>query len=314
MDHVIRSENGLKVRISDHGAELLSIHYGDTEYLWQGDPTYWKGHAPVLFPFVGRLYNGKYRLGDKVYDLRIHGFAPVSDFEASQEKDKAVFTLKDNEETLKSYPFHFVFQVIYAVSGQTLSVTYHVENKSDTMMPFGIGGHPGFNVPLRSDAAGKARDVAGKDTSAARTAEDGLQRDFTDYYLEFDGKSEPDRVIMTDQVLVSGKTEPYPLEDGRILRLRHDLFDNDAVVLENMPGSVTLKSDKDSRSVTVSFPDMRNVGFWHRNRSDAPYVAIEPWYSLPGRQDIIEDLRFRRDLVRLQPGESWETEMTITVR
>lgn len=290
MNYEIVSESGLRVSASDHGAELQSIHLGDTEYLWQGDPTYWKGRSPILFPYVGRFFDGKYRLGDKEYDLKIHGFANVSDYKAEKEDSRVTFTLTDSEETLKHYPFHFVFKVIYTVAGQTLSIRFHVENRSQEMMPFGAGGHPAFNVPLK----------------------EGL--DFTDYYLEFGGRCQPDRIIMTDSVLVSGKEEPYPLEDGRILRLHHDLFDNDAVVLENMADSVTLKTDKDDRSVTVTYPDMRNIGFWHRNKSDAPYVAIEPWYSLPSRQDVVEDLRYKKDLVRLPKGETWETEWTVTVR
>lgn len=291
MDYEIRSGSGLTVSTSTHGAELQSIRQNGTEYLWQGDPKYWKGRSPILFPYVGRFFEGKYRLGEKVYDLKIHGFASVSDFEAEKTAaDSVTYTLKDSEETRQHYPFGFVFKVIYTVSGQRLSIRFHVENKSDETMPFGLGGHPAFNVPLK----------------------EGL--DFTDYYLEFGDRCQPDQVIMSDSVLVTGREDPYPLEDGKILRLHHDLFDHDAVVLQNMADTVTLKTDKDGRSVTVSYPDMRNIGFWHRNQSDAPYVAIEPWYSLPSRQDVVEDLRFKRDLVRLKAGDTFETEWSVTVR
>ena len=51
----------LTVTLTDLGAELLSIKCaGDCEYLWQGDPAYWTGHAPLMFPICGRLINGNY--------------------------------------------------------------------------------------------------------------------------------------------------------------------------------------------------------------------------------------------------------------
>ena len=41
------------------GAELSSLKDAEgTEYLWQGNPDYWSGQAPVLFPIVGCLRNG----------------------------------------------------------------------------------------------------------------------------------------------------------------------------------------------------------------------------------------------------------------
>ena len=63
MNYTIESREGLKVTVSDLGAEMTGIHLGETEYLWQADPAYWNEHAPVLFPYVGRLTGGKYRIG-----------------------------------------------------------------------------------------------------------------------------------------------------------------------------------------------------------------------------------------------------------
>ena len=60
--------------------------------------------------------------------------------------------LKSTIVTLVRYPFDFTLRVIYALNGNKVEIVYQVENRSDRHMPFGIGGHPGFNVPL---AAGK---------------------------------------------------------------------------------------------------------------------------------------------------------------
>ena len=51
-----RIENGHFIaEIKSLGAQLCRIYSKDNgiEYLWNGDETYWKKHAPVLFPFVG---------------------------------------------------------------------------------------------------------------------------------------------------------------------------------------------------------------------------------------------------------------------
>ena len=72
----------LKVAIDDHGAELVSIYdkEKDREVIWQGDPRFWGRHAPVLFPNVGKHYGNHYRIGDKEYASKQHGFARDTDF------------------------------------------------------------------------------------------------------------------------------------------------------------------------------------------------------------------------------------------
>ena len=156
-------------------------------------------------------------------------------------------------------------------------------------MPFGIGGHPGFRVPLTHGES------------------------FEDYFLEFSQSCVPDRVGFTPQVYLSGQDMPYPLKEGRILPLAHDLFDQDAIILKNMAREVTLRSRVTGRGVRVSYPDMPYLGIWHWPKTDAPYVCIEPWSSLPARQDVVEELSCKSDLIRLAPGKTYETAWSITV-
>ncbi|MBQ8995295.1 MAG: aldose 1-epimerase family protein, partial [Oscillospiraceae bacterium] len=140
----------LTVSVSSFGAELQSIRSGSNrEYLWQGDLSIWSGRAPNLFPFVARLRDGVYRMDDKEYSMKIHGFAKYLEFECvKEEKDALVFELTSNEETLAQYPRDFRFQIGYSLNANGLSVTYTVVNLDKRTMFFGIGGHPGFNVPM----------------------------------------------------------------------------------------------------------------------------------------------------------------------
>lgn len=280
----------LNVGIDTLGAQLMSIRSADgTEYLWQGNPEYWSDRALNLFPYIGRLTDGKCRVHGKEYPMVIHGFAKSSVFDVlEQSSDAVTMELRSSPETLSCYPYEFSFRIRYALEGSTLSVCFAVENRSEEQMPFAVGGHPGFNVPLCEGER------------------------FEDYSLVFSEPCEPERIGFTPEVYLNGINEAFPLEDGCRLRLRHGLFDDDAIILSNMCTSVTL-SGPSGRGVSVSYPDMRYLGFWHWPHKDAPYVCIEPWSSLPSRAGTVEELTSKSDLLRLKPGGVYENCWTISV-
>ena len=92
----------LEVAASDLGAELMSIRSaGGREYLWQGDPAYWKGRSPTIFPYVARLNKGTYLLEGREYHLPIHGFARTSVFALeARTEDSMTFLLESTPELL----------------------------------------------------------------------------------------------------------------------------------------------------------------------------------------------------------------------
>ena len=289
MLHTIQNAH-LTVAANETGAQLWSIT--DTQgaqYLWQGDPAYWSDRALTIFPYVARLWEGKYEMVGQVYEMPIHGFAPGSRFTVTENTgERMVFTLCDNEETYAQYPRRFAFRVIYALEGSALHVTYEVENRDARMMYFGLGGHPGFNVPLDAD------------------------KRFEDYHLRFAAPCKPKRVGFSEDCFVTGEETPFPLTDGCTLPLRHALFDEDAIVLRGMTREVTLESGG-GRSVTVSFPDMPYLGVWHWPKTDAPYVCIEPWSSLPARRGEIACLERQADLIHLEAGGTYRSRFTIRI-
>ena len=258
MLHAIANDR-LTVAVDDLGAQLWSIRSADgAEYLWQGDPTYWSDRALTIFPYVARLWQGCYEMDGETHALPIHGFAPTSRFALTEKTDACmVLSLTSNEETYAQYPRRFVFRVTYALEGNALNVMYEVENRDGRAMHFGLGGHPGFNVPL----------------------EPGHR--FEDYRLRFGQACSPVRVGFTEDCFVSGADTPFPLEDGTLLPLRHALFDDDAIVLRDMARSVTLEAPGGGRSVMVSSPDMPYLGIWHWPGKPASYVCIEPCARCP---------------------------------
>lgn len=71
----------LSVQVDPLGAELRSLQdKAGVEYLWQRDPALWARSAPLLFPWVGRLYHGRYQVNGRTYALPLHGFAKESMF------------------------------------------------------------------------------------------------------------------------------------------------------------------------------------------------------------------------------------------
>lgn len=279
----------LSAEVSLLGAELMSLKTADgTEYLWQGDPKYWAGRAPIMFPWTGRLLGGQHRHQGKLYEMGIHGFARKQNFVCTAQSETAVtLTLEANEETLAQYPFRFRFSVTYALEGSRVNITFQVENLGSETMHFAWGGHPGFNVPLTEGET------------------------MADYEVEFAQVCRPDRVLFSStNVLVDG-FKPFPLEEGKKLQLSHDLFDEDAIFLAHAAKEVTMRSRKSGRAVTLAYPDMAYLGLWHAPKTDAPYVCIEPWSSLPGREGVVEDFSCRSDLLHAAPGETRQTTWTI---
>lgn len=279
----------LTTQVDTLGAQLLSLRRAGVEYLWQGDPAYWPDRAPILFPFIGRLWDNTCLCRSKPYPMQIHGFAAQSEFVPAEQTDSyLLLRLTHSDATLAQYPFPFELEIGYRLTGCTLETTFRVRNPGQEVMPFGIGGHPGFRVPW-----GEGR--------------------FEDCYLEFSCPCRPDRVGFTPAVFLSGQDTPYPLEDHRRLWLRHSLFDEDAVILKNMCREVTLRSTASANFITLSYPQMPYLGIWHWPKTDAPYVCIEPWSSLPGRHAVAEELTCKSDLIHLPPGKTYENIWTVTI-
>ena len=285
--HTIKNSH-LTVTAAEAGAELQSILGADgTEYLWQGDPKYWSDRALNIFPYVARLTQGSYYLDGKLHRMQIHGIAPYRDFRlVSNDGTRMVLELVSDADTLAQYPREFAFRVIYSLEESTLTVTYEVENRDEKTMYFGLGGHPGFNVPLGSGR-------------------------YEDYRLRFGKPCQPRRVGFNADCFVTGELEDFSLEDGQILPLRHDLFDDDAIVLQDMDRQVTLEGE--GRSVTVTFPQMAYLGLWHWPRTDAPYICIEPWCSLPSMAGRVAVFEEQKDLTALEPGAVYENQWTIRI-
>lgn len=292
MIYILENEN-LRVKVSSLGAEMQSIRRIEdgTEYLWQGDSQYWGRRASNLFPVCGRLWENKYIYRGETYEMGSHGFARGKEWEVIHQTGNALtLQLIPDEETLAAYPFRFNLQMTYTLTDDSLAVTTIVHNEDDKTMPFSVGGHPGFNVPLTEGTV------------------------YEDYKLVFDAPCQPLKFMCDANCFYLDKMTLFPLEDNQVLPLQHSLFDDDAIFLEKATRGVTLCSDKSEHSVHIAFPDSPYLGIWHTPKSDAPFVCLEPWVQSPSRAGEVSNIESKAGMVSLAPGEVYRNTYTITCK
>lgn len=292
MQYTLQNET-LAVTVSSLGGELMSVKAQDgTEFIWQGDARYWKKRAPHLFPFVGRLTNGSYWLDGKRYQMDTHGFFRWTEMQLVECKQQSclVLQMQSSEETRKQYPRDWVCRLTHSLEENCLHILFEVENTDSRDMYFGYGGHPGFCVPLGEGC-------------------------FEEYRLQFAQRAKPIRIGMSESCFVQGADEPFVLDDDFKCALTHTLFNRDAVVLRDMGNRLLLSGEQTVHQVLVQWSEkMRYLGIWHPPGTDAPFVCIEPWTSLPSRQDVEETLEEKADMIRLAPGECYQNEWSVTFR
>jgi len=255
----------LTVQFKTFGGALSSIKDRDgIEYLWQGDATYWSGQAPVLFPICGSLredtafYSHEDGTETKGTIPR-HGLVRKKEFElVDQTENSVTFAIEDDENTYQNYPYHFRLEITYLVTGKTFRTQYKIFNKeTNKVMPFFIGGHPGFNCPLLDSET------------------------YEDYYLEFEKEetcSVP-RPFPETGMLDFQDRSPW-LDSQKEVDLSYDLFSVDAVTLDELQSrTISLRSRKHEKGLKVHFQEFSNLIIWS-TLNKGPFIAFEPWSGL----------------------------------
>ena len=284
------SNEKITIQVDSLGAELKSLKRvaDGREYMWHADPAYWKRTSPVLFPFVGGLKGGSYRVEGREYSMGQHGFARDMEFQLkSQVAAEIWFRLESNEETLAKYPYPFVLEIGYELSGYTVVVKWRVKNPAQETMYFSIGGHPAFLCPIDPD------------------------RKQTEYQLLFDVKDQVESSCI-ENGLVNGQSSIYVLRDGRLPVTEH-LFDGDALVIENHQAHSVALAEADGKAyLTVDF-EAPLFGVWSPPGKAAPFICIEPWYGRCDSTDFGGELKEREWEQELLAGAEFAAEYRITI-
>lgn len=280
----------LRVSVKPEGAELTSIFdkANNLERLWQADPAVWNRHAPILFPFVGRLRNNTYQYRGTSYSLPQHGFARDCTFQLKrQSPTKVSYELSDTPETRSNYPFAFTLQLDYTLQGNQVRVAHTVSNPGADTLYFSIGGHPAFRTPLLEGEA------------------------FSDYYVEFEQKESCARWYANEQGLISRFKENY-LGDSVVVPYTLDCFAEDALIFKH-PRSrkVSIKSAKNRHAVTLDFDSWPYLGIWSKP-GGAPFVCLEPWFGIADAADHDGELTRKEGIMHLESGLNFCCEYALT--
>lgn len=281
----------IAIQIDTLGAEIKSLKNcnTDAEYMWSGDAAYWGRVSPVLFPFVGGVFQKEYRTKGKTYSMSQHGFARDMEFELlTKESEFIEFQLKSTPETLEKYPYEFVLKIGYQLVENTVKVIWKVENPAAEEMYFAIGGHPGFRCPLNE------------------------KEKPTDCSIRFDAGEKLVCTEINERGMAIEQKTTYALADG-MLPITKTLFDKDALVVEHEQAKTVSLCDASGKPYLTVRMEAPLFGIWSPPKMDAPFVCIEPWYGrcdCDGYQGELKDREWENTLA---PGNVWSASYEIVV-
>jgi len=283
--------SSIKITASTHGGEIHSITSKNdgTDYLWDGNPEYWKYHAPILFPIVGKVVDSKYRVDGKTYELPQHGLARTSEFKLiSKTEYEITFELNYSEESLRVYPYKFSLRSTYRLEGKTVNVTYSVKNVDDKTIYFSIGTHPAFICPINQNES------------------------LEDCYLEFSEEEISNRKVLTTEGYLSHDESEF-LNSTDIIPLSKELFKDDALVFDNLKSDkITIKSRNSSKALTVDFNGFPYMGIW-APKDGAPFVCIEPWFGHADYNDFDGEFGEKEGIISLELEKEFSCTYKVTV-
>ncbi len=265
-------------KISSLGAHLLSLTDNcGKERMWCADERYWGKCAPWLFPICGRLLDSRYTYGGKEYELETHGFAKSMEWQLEEAEEAYLkLSLKEDEESMKKYPFPFYLCAEFWVKDNELTAKVTVKNTGDTVMPYMFGWHPGFALFGDKNA---------------------------ESYIELPEVGELKIHKLKDGKFPKKAGIAYCTANGKI-RIDNDEMEKEGtLVLSGAGCRAVLKNDGYNVAARMSWSDnLPNLCIWKVPEEGAKYICIEPWSDMPNDGECAEIFE-SRDMSRLPIGQ-----------
>lgn len=284
MNHILENEH-LSVTIASTGAEVVSIKdkLSGKELWWNGDPAFWAGHSPILFPACGGLWNGEYKYRGQTYRMPKHGFVRKAEFSPVAESGQGSlsFRLHDTEQTREHYPFAFILTITYTLKGRTLACNATVGNPSaDEVLHYQIGGHPAVALPDYD----KDAELAG--------------------YLRFETDGVPSVVRAGEQGCFGGDRFRVSRTPDGLVPISMDTFKDEALIFDKhqVKDVSVLRTDRKTEVCRIRH-GAPVVLVWQMTGILCPYVCVEPWFGMPDRIGYSVDLDIRPYSQHAMPGE-----------
>lgn len=288
------SNGGLRAEVDSRGGELVSLKDAcGTEYIWGGDPAFWDGKNPVLFPNVGILKDGRAVMKGETYQIPQHGFARDQEFSVlEQGADYIVLELRENQAALARYPYSFSLQARHQLKEDGFSTRLRVKNPGTEPMPFCIGTHTGFNCPLRPGER------------------------FGEYEIVFDQPEDLDTLLLTPDGRISHRERERLGANQDRFALDHALFARlDTVMLDRLHSTgVSLLHRDTGRGLRMEFGGFPMLAIWTEGKKKAPFVCLEAWQGCAAMDNDTGLFTDKPYCVVLEPGAAREWEYTVTLR
>lgn len=255
---------------SEIGAELKSFKCDGKEQIWYGDPQFWTGSSPVLFPICSGLKDDEFIYEGKTYTMQKHGFARRAKFDVEKvDSNTVTFLLSSDNCPQDNYPFKYEFRIIYTLVGKKLNVEYNIRNLTDGDMYFSVGAHEAYNCPEGID----------------------------NYEIIFDQKENLDAYQLVGPLL-SNETINYG-KDTDTLQLDHSLFSNDCLIFKNLNSrGAILRNKTTGQQVKAQFEGFPYLLIW--TAPNAPFICIEPWCGITDSTETCKQLIQKEGIEKIE--------------
>lgn len=292
-DKTLRLENHfIKIEVSPTGAELQSLYSKVTEmeYLWQPGGDIWPHHSMLLFPNPGRINGDRTIIGGKVYPASMHGFVNDMEFEVLEaDGEHILLQIGATEETRKSFPYEFRFQVEFSLKGEVVVQKFRVVNDDNKIIYFSFGAHPGFYCPI-------ALDECGDDYS--------LVFDSPQYINQFELEEGTRLLTGNKMTWLQGETEK---------NLSDHYFDDGPQLLEGVQADfITLKSKRSGHFVELGIKDFPYMCLWGVGERMS-IMCIEPWCGTSDLADTDHVWETKLGIETVDVGAVFERTLTFRV-
>ena len=289
METVTIENEILRVEARLRGATLCSVvdKRNGEQLLYTGsDPRAWEESDVSIFPFVGRLQEGKYTVDGQEYRMGIHGIVNALRFSARQSSAEEVeLSVTDDGETRRQYPFRFRYAVRYRLDGDRLTTTLTAENTDTRPLPCMLGGHQAY----RLDAIERADET---DTSMNS--------------IVFAHKTYA-RVTLDEAGCFVAGSEPFvvdaPIPLGKETFRRYP-----TLMLKNVSGRVEVR--RPTRTLVYDLGEVPVLALWSHDKFGA-YVCVEPWFGQPDTVEPNPELSQKEGIRILKPQENFSYSYSI---
>ena len=158
LDVLTDDEAGVRLTISRHGAELVSLARRNASSEWigflyrDGDLSApaggWANHATVMGYFLHRLKDQRSLYRERPIEGGSHGFLRTKDWPApivDEKNARLTYRMTREQFTETEYPLNVSLDLSYAIEGENVRIAFHfVNHETELSAHVGFGLHPGF--------------------------------------------------------------------------------------------------------------------------------------------------------------------------